>query len=251
MGDPVVKDTVTGNTTYTAKWQPDKYEITLNVNDGAIAEGKNITSYTYGEEVILPTVEDVTRECHTFVGWYEDSSFSGAPETKISDDSTGDKIFYARWTESYTPGAAVKENERPATCTTSGAYDSVIYCKVCNTELSRETVTIPATGHKPTKVKANPATETQEGNIEYWECNNCGKIFGDADGKDEISREVTIIDKIKPEPTRDDEQKSAAVKKTSPQTGDNSHMELYLALLFVVLVGVGASSISLRKRKRK
>ncbi len=50
-------------------------------------------------------------------------------------------------THEHTPGQAVKENEVAATCTEDGSYDSVVYCTVCGEEISRETVTIPATGH--------------------------------------------------------------------------------------------------------
>ena len=39
------------------------------------------------------------------------------------------------------------ENEVPATCTTDGSYDSVVTCADCGEELSRQTVTVPATGH--------------------------------------------------------------------------------------------------------
>lgn len=46
----------------------------------------------------------------------------------------------------HTPAAAVKENEVAATKTTDGSYDSVVYCSVCGDELSRETITVPATG---------------------------------------------------------------------------------------------------------
>ena len=47
----------------------------------------------------------------------------------------------------HTPGEAVKENERAATCETNGGYDSVVCCTVCGEELSRESIVIPATGH--------------------------------------------------------------------------------------------------------
>lgn len=47
----------------------------------------------------------------------------------------------------HTPKAAVIENKVKATCTENGSYDEVIYCDVCNTELSRQTKTVPATGH--------------------------------------------------------------------------------------------------------
>ena len=43
----------------------------------------------------------------------------------------------------HTAGEAVKENEVPATTTTEGSYESVVYCSVCNAEMSRETVATP------------------------------------------------------------------------------------------------------------
>ena len=49
----------------------------------------------------------------------------------------------------HTPGEAVRENEVAATCTEAGSYDEVVYCTVCNTELSRETVEIPTIAHTP------------------------------------------------------------------------------------------------------
>ena len=47
----------------------------------------------------------------------------------------------------HTPSEAVIENNIDATCTTDGSYDSVVYCATCGEELSRETVTVDATGH--------------------------------------------------------------------------------------------------------
>ncbi len=48
----------------------------------------------------------------------------------------------------HTPGEPVKENEVAPGCETEGSYDEVVYCTVCHKELSRETKTIPATGHE-------------------------------------------------------------------------------------------------------
>lgn len=47
-------------------------------------------------------------------------------------------------------GEPVKENEIAATCTQKGSYDKVVYCKDkdCGEELSRENITVPASGHK-------------------------------------------------------------------------------------------------------
>ena len=47
----------------------------------------------------------------------------------------------------HTEGAAVIENRIKPTCTAGGSYDEVVYCTVCNAELSRTAKTIAATGH--------------------------------------------------------------------------------------------------------
>ena len=87
-----------GVTLLTAQWTPDTYTVTLHLNDGTIANGKDVTEYTYGTGATLPTADDITRAGHTFEGWYEDENFSGSPVTEISATDTGKKEFYAKWT---------------------------------------------------------------------------------------------------------------------------------------------------------
>ena len=94
----------------------------------------------------------------------------------------------------HTAGEAVIENITSATCTAAGSYDEVAYCTVCGAEVSRTTVAIPATGHKLTHVAAVEATFGQNGNIEYWKCENCGKYFADANAATEIAPEDTIVE---------------------------------------------------------
>ena len=86
-----------GVTLLTAQWT-DTYTVTLHLNDGTIANGKDVTEYTYGTGATLPTADDITRAGHTFEGWYEDENFSGSPVTEISATDTGKKEFYAKWT---------------------------------------------------------------------------------------------------------------------------------------------------------
>ena len=47
----------------------------------------------------------------------------------------------------HTPANAVEENHVAPTCTENGSKDVVVYCSVCDEEISRETVTLDATGH--------------------------------------------------------------------------------------------------------
>ena len=78
------------------------YTVTLNPNEGTIADGKTVTGYVRGTGVALPTAADITREGYLFKGWYEDANFSGSPVTAITATDTGDKTFYAKWAEAYT-----------------------------------------------------------------------------------------------------------------------------------------------------
>ena len=79
-----------------------EYTVTLDPNEGTIADGKNVTGYVRGTSAALPTAADITREGYLFKGWYETADFSGSPVTAITATDTGDKTFYAKWAEAYT-----------------------------------------------------------------------------------------------------------------------------------------------------
>ena len=88
----------------------------------------------------------------------------------------------------HTEAAAVKENSVPATCEQDGSYDNVVYCSVCGEELSRESVTVPAKGHKRTVVIENQTFSTCTENGTYdkvTKCSVCGY---------EYSRETVTLD---------------------------------------------------------
>ena len=91
---------VNDNATYTATYThtPKTYTVTLNTNGGTIVDGEDVISYTYGTEVTLPETTDITKTGYTFTGWYDNSGFSGDAITQISNDGTGDKEFWAKWT---------------------------------------------------------------------------------------------------------------------------------------------------------
>ncbi|MEE0510225.1 MAG: S-layer homology domain-containing protein [Peptococcaceae bacterium] len=83
------------DTTITATWTEETYNVKLNTNGGTVNSG-DVTSYTYGTGATLPT--DVTRTGYTFDGWYDNAAFSGAPVTGITTTDFGDKTYYAKWT---------------------------------------------------------------------------------------------------------------------------------------------------------
>ena len=98
-GQAVFNLSATNNETITlyAQWKFATYEVTLEANGGTIADGKNVTEYTYGTGAALPTAEDITRTGYTFEGWYVSRSFSGSPVTEITATEMGAKTYYAKW----------------------------------------------------------------------------------------------------------------------------------------------------------
>ena len=103
------------------------------------------------------------------------------------------------------PGEAAEENRVEPNCTEPGSYDLVVRCKLCGTELSRETVTIPALGHDWGEwTETKPATMDAEGE-EHRVCARCGEeetgpiprlepLPGDADGdRDTDAEDVKLL----------------------------------------------------------
>ena len=89
----------------------------------------------------------------------------------------------------HTGGEVVVENEVAATCTEDGNYDNVVYCSVCEEELSRETVVVKSEGHTGGEVVVEnevAATCTEDGsydNVVY--CSVC---------EEELSRESVTVE---------------------------------------------------------
>ena len=77
----------------------------------------------------------------------------------------------------HTAAEAVEENYLAPTCTEKGSKDSVVYCSVCDEELSRETIEIEAFGHTYESVITEP-TCTEQGYITYA-CSVCDYSYDD------------------------------------------------------------------------
>jgi hypothetical protein len=88
----------------------------------------------------------------------------------------------------HTQGEVVVENETAADCVNNGSYDNVVYCTVCNEELSRETITVEAPGHTAGEVQvenekaADCVNDGSYDNVVY--CTVCGA---------EVSRETITV----------------------------------------------------------
>ena len=88
------------------------------------------------------------------------------------------------------------------------------------------------------------ATKTAEGNIEYWYCSGCKKYYKDAKATQEITKAQTVTAKLPGGTVKPGADKS-------PQTGDNSNLLLWIALLFISGGAVTATTVYGRKKKRR
>ena len=86
---------------------------------------------------------------------------------------------------------------KPATEQEKG-YTGDTWCTDCNKKIATGSE-IAMLEHKLTLVEAKDATVTEQGNIKYYYCENCGKYFADVAGTKEISLSETVIQKLPPE----------------------------------------------------
>ena len=82
---------------------------------------------------------------------------------------------------------------------------------------------------------AKAATEDAEGNIEYWYCSGCNKYYSDKDGTKGIKKADTVTAKL----------------PKSPQTGDNSNLMLWIALLLISGGALIGTTVTEKKKKQK
>ena len=107
-------------------------------------------------------------------------------------------------------------------------------CEVCGESYGK----LDPNNHANLKhIDAKEATKTSEGNIEYWYCDGCNKYYKDAKATQEITKAQTVTAKLP------DDSKSS-------QTGDNSNLALWIALLFISGGAVTVTTVYGRKKKR-
>ena len=129
-----------------------------------------------------------------------------------------------------------------ATCTKKAQ------CEVCGEAYGE----LDVRNHNLTHVAAKEATAEAEGNIEYWVCADCGKIFADKELTKELKKEETVIAKKTAETggssdAKDESKDKTATESDAPQTGDSASLALWIAL--VALSGAAIGVVCLKKRK--
>ena len=198
----------------------EKYVNTITVNGTEVTLDENgsfVLSPAEGEQRIVVTdkagntaeMTVTVNNGHTFGEWV----------------SNGDGTHTRQCTVDGCTGSETKDcSGGTATCTQKAV------CEVCGKAYGEP----DPSNHTDLKhISAKAATEDAEGNTEYWYCEGCGKYYSDKDGTEEIKKADTVTAKL----------------PKSPQTGDNSNLMLWIALLFVSGGVVTGTTVISKKKK--
>ena len=201
----------------------EKHIDTVTVNGTAVALNENgsfVLSPANGEQKIIVTdkagntaeMTVTVNDGHTFSDW----------------KSNGDGTHTRKCTVDGCKGVETMDcSGGKATCTEKAV------CEYCGKAYGKP----DSNNHTDLKhFPAKAATNTAEGNIEYWYCSGCDKYYADKDGINEIKKADTVTAKL-PGDTK------------SPRTGNASDLALWISLLFVS-GGVTGVTACLRKKKK-
>ena len=179
---------------------PDAPETPIEPETPFEPENPEHHEHTFGEwtEVIAPTctqkgcerricsncgfseTQDVNALGHAYSNWTLDSAPTCENEGNESRYCETCSHFETRVLSpnGHTPTEAIVENKTSETCTTDGSYDNVVYCSVCNAEISRETKLIAKLGHNYNTV-VTPPTKTTDGYTTHT-CSLCQDTYTDS-----------------------------------------------------------------------
>ena len=165
-----------------------------------IADGQSIAKNAHNPASVWTTNEhDHWKECQT-VGCgnvIDKAAHSGGEATCVSKAVC--EVCKAQYGDVDATNHKHTEirDAKPATEQEKG-YTGDTWCIDCNKKITTGSE-IAMLEHKLTLVEAKDATVTEQGNIKYYYCENCGKYFADVAGTKEISLSETVIKKLPPE----------------------------------------------------
>ena len=165
-----------------------------------IADGQSIAKNAHNPASVWTTNEhDHWKECQT-VGCgnvIDKAAHSGGEATCVSKAVC--EVCKAQYGDVDATNHKHTEirDAKPATEQEKG-YTGDTWCIDCNKKIATGSE-IAMLEHKLTLVEAKDATVTEQGNIKYYYCENCGKYFADVAGTKEISLSEAVIQKLPPE----------------------------------------------------
>ena len=164
-----------------------------------IADGQSIAKNAHNPASVWTTNEhDHWKECQT-VGCgnvIDKAAHSGGEATCVSKAVC--EVCKAQYGDVDVANHKHTEirDAKPATDQEKG-YTGDTWCTDCNKKIATGSE-IAMLEHKLTLVEAKDAAVTEQGNIKYYYCENCGKYFADVAGTKEISLSETVIKKLPP-----------------------------------------------------
>lgn len=239
------------NTTYKLKKGED-FNINLYLANEKYYVGTEQWGLTFEEMFVAGDdgkgLELGTDFTYSFDGYGKPVAFSIPNVTK--DLNITFKACYHE-THDYNPEFdVIKEN---ATCSKEG--EVLRTCYKCGKVVSEKTSIAPDNHAGLKHIDAVAATKTAEGNIEYWYCEGCGKYYKDAKSTQEITKAQTVTAKLPSDNNENtggndsNNSKPGNGANTLPQTGDNSSLALWIALLLASGGAVTATTVYSRKKK--
>ncbi len=209
---------------YKVEFDADKLEF-VRVADGGILKGfmdlsTDLTSpYIIGwEDALADNNNEENGVTATLTFKAKADVESGTTEIKITpveawatvNDFEGKEVTFVGGTATVTLKEAahvhtmIKHDRVEPTCTVPGNIE-YYECTGCGklfadeageTEITIEDTVLAIVPHTLTKHDRVEPTCTAPGNIEYYECSVCGKLFSDAEATTEITAEDTVLGKV-------------------------------------------------------
>ena len=224
---------VAGDATYTAKYDAtvNEYTVTFETNGGSDVPAVKVK---YGDPVAEPDAPE--KKSFAFAGWYADEGLETPYD--FTAKITADTKIYAKWTpisypvfsgedSEWTKGSdkdvviTVKRSDADDTC-----LDHFIGVEIDGNPLERDVDYTAAKGSVVITLKAATLEKLSVGE------HTVTVIFDDG----RVDTKLTI----KAAPNND---------PVSPQTGDNSHIGLWIALMVISFCGLSATLV-IGKKKR-
>ncbi len=242
-----------------------------------LTEGSKCTVAGCGEVLVAQKTVDALGHTEVVEG-AKDATCTEAGSTGTTKCSTcGETLEDAKVIDAlgHTEGDAVKENIVGDICVDAGSYDEVVYCTVCNAELSRENKEVEAIGHTELSVNGLPATCTEAGYTGDKYCSVCDEELQKGEeiaalghkyvdgvcencGEAEPKAETPADDDKKP--ATDDKTENKTENKTEDKTEDKGNVDtsdksaptsdnLTLYLVFAMLIAAAVASVVVLKKK--
>ena len=179
----------------------------------------------------------------------------GEPVWTWNEDFTASATFTCTGSDGYgeiLPATVTSEVTTPATCEADGLRTYTAKVTFGGKEYTAtKTEVIPATGHTLIAVDEVPATCEKTGTAAHWKCSACGKLFGDAEGKTETTKEALKLAALGHEYKNG---KCVGCDKTAPAqptTGDSANLTALWIALAAAAVAAAALLLVLLKKKRR